>query len=67
MSHRAAADPAPSSTATPHYATSTHAAESHNVVPKYLDFMACTSLPDYAEHDINIITNIARIMVQDVH
>ncbi len=30
--------------------------------------MACTSLPDYAEHDINAVTvtNIARIMVQDV-
>ncbi len=28
--------------------------------------MACTSLPDYAENDINTVTNIARIMVQDV-
>jgi hypothetical protein len=28
--------------------------------------MACTSFPDYAEHDINTVTNIARIMVQEV-
>jgi len=28
--------------------------------------MACTSLPDSAENDINTITNIARIMIQDV-
>ncbi|MFJ2319294.1 hypothetical protein [Pseudomonas sp. NPDC087817] len=37
-----------------------------NAVLKYLDLIACTSLPDYAEHDINTVTNIARIMVQDV-
>lgn len=37
-----------------------------NAVLKYLNLMACTSLPDYAEHDINTVTNIARIMVQDV-
>jgi hypothetical protein len=35
-------------------------------VLKYLNLMACTSLPDYAENDINTVTNIARIMVQDV-
>ncbi|VVO93482.1 hypothetical protein PS880_02431 [Pseudomonas fluorescens] len=28
--------------------------------------MACTSLPDYAENDINTVTNIPRIMIQDV-
>jgi hypothetical protein len=28
--------------------------------------MARTSLPDYAEKDINTVTNIARIMVQDI-
>ena len=37
-----------------------------NAVLKYLNLMACTNLPDYAEHDINTVTNIARIMVQDV-
>ncbi|MGL6243067.1 fructose-bisphosphate aldolase [Pseudomonas sp.] len=37
-----------------------------NAVLKYLNLMACTSLPDYAEHDINTVTNIARIMVQDI-
>ncbi|TPG95744.1 fructose-bisphosphate aldolase [Pseudomonas caspiana] len=37
-----------------------------NAVLKYLNLMACTSLPDYAENDINTVTNIARIMVQDV-
>ncbi|MCU0119899.1 fructose-bisphosphate aldolase [Pseudomonas sp. B2M1-30] len=42
------------------------AAERLEAVLKYLDLMACTSLPDYAEHDINTVTNIARIMVQDV-
>jgi hypothetical protein len=28
--------------------------------------MACTSLPDYAENDINTVTNISRILLQDV-
>ncbi|MHC8341501.1 fructose-bisphosphate aldolase [Pseudomonas sp. HLT2-19-2] len=37
-----------------------------NAVLKYLHLMACTSLPDYAENDINTVTNIARIMVQDI-
>ncbi len=32
----------------------------------YLTLMACTTLRDSAEADINTITNIARIMVQDV-
>ncbi|WP_243435278.1 MULTISPECIES: fructose-bisphosphate aldolase [unclassified Pseudomonas] len=37
-----------------------------NAVLKYLDLMACIHLPDHADHDINTVTNIARIMVQDV-
>ncbi|MBK5551952.1 MULTISPECIES: fructose-bisphosphate aldolase [unclassified Pseudomonas] len=37
-----------------------------NAVLKYLNLMACTSLPDYAENDINTVTNIARILIQDV-
>lgn len=32
----------------------------------YLTLMACTTLRDSAGNDINTITNIARIMVQDV-
>jgi hypothetical protein len=28
--------------------------------------MACTSLPDYAERDINAVTHVARSMVQDI-
>jgi hypothetical protein len=42
------------------------AAERLNAVLKYLDLMACIRLPDHAEHDINTVTNIAKIMVQDV-
>lgn len=42
------------------------AAERLNAVLKYLDLIACARLPDHAEHDINTVTNIARIMVQDV-
>jgi hypothetical protein len=42
------------------------AAERLNAVLKYLDLIACTRLPDHAEHDINTVTNIARIMVQDI-
>jgi diadenosine tetraphosphate (Ap4A) HIT family hydrolase len=41
-------------------------AERLNAVLKYLNLVACTSLPDYAENDINTVTNIARILVQDV-
>ncbi|WP_448725451.1 hypothetical protein [Pseudomonas farris] len=37
-----------------------------NAVLKYLNLIACTSLPDYAENDINTVTNIARIMIQDI-
>ncbi|MCE0462385.1 fructose-bisphosphate aldolase [Pseudomonas uvaldensis] len=32
----------------------------------YLTLMACTTLRDSAENDINTVTNVARIMVQDV-
>jgi hypothetical protein len=42
------------------------AAERLNAVLKYLDLIACTRLIDHAENDINTVTNIARIMVQDV-
>lgn len=35
-------------------------------VLKYLSLMARTTLPDYAENDVNTVTNIARILVQDV-
>ncbi|RBC01330.1 fructose-bisphosphate aldolase [Pseudomonas sp. MWU12-2115] len=41
-------------------------AERLHAVLKYLDLMACTRLPYHSEHDINTITTIARIMVQDV-
>ena len=37
-----------------------------NAVLKYLDLMACVHLPDHAEHDINTVTTIARILVQDM-
>ncbi|GAB6408378.1 fructose-bisphosphate aldolase [Pseudomonas sp. MHK4] len=37
-----------------------------NAVLQYINLMACTSLPDYAENDINTVTNIARILLQDV-
>lgn len=37
----------------------------HAVLP-YLQLMGCTSLPDYADHDINTVANIARILLQDV-
>lgn len=42
------------------------ASERLNAVLKYLDLMTCIRLPDHAEHDINTVTTIARIMVQDV-
>jgi hypothetical protein len=38
-----------------------------NAALRFLNLMACTSLPDYAEHDINTVTNIARILLQDVN
>ena len=37
-----------------------------NAVLQYLNLMACTSLPDYAENDINTVTNISRILLHDV-
>ncbi|NHX02999.1 fructose-bisphosphate aldolase [Pseudomonas koreensis] len=37
-----------------------------DAVLKYLDLMACVHLSDHAEHDINTVTTIARILVQDV-
>jgi hypothetical protein len=37
-----------------------------NAVLQYLNLMACTSLPDYAENDVNTVTNIARILLQDI-
>jgi len=37
-----------------------------SAVLKYLDLIACIHLPDHAAHDINTVTTIARIMVQDV-
>jgi len=33
---------------------------------KYLDLMSCIHLHDHAEHDINTVTTIARILAQDV-
>ena len=54
-----------------HYAHMSHPATDHPVLlidadAPLRELHACTSLPDYAEHDINTVTNIARIMVQDV-
>lgn len=37
-----------------------------NAVHKYLDLMTSIHLPDHAEHDINTVTTIARILIQDV-
>ncbi|MFW0753397.1 fructose-bisphosphate aldolase [Pseudomonas sp. H11T01] len=37
-----------------------------HTVLNYLTLMACTSLPDYAERDINTVANVARLMVQDI-
>ncbi|PNB49311.1 fructose-bisphosphate aldolase [Pseudomonas sp. GW456-12-10-14-LB2] len=42
------------------------ASERLNAVLKYLDLIACIHLPDHAEHDINTVSTIARLMVQDV-
>jgi hypothetical protein len=38
-----------------------------NAVLKYLNLMGCTTLPDYAENDINTVTHIAWILIRDVH
>ncbi|MGF0240513.1 hypothetical protein ACQR3P_12495 [Rhodococcus sp. IEGM1300] len=40
--------------------------ESLSAVLKYLNLMACTNLPDYAENDINTVTNIARGPILDI-
>lgn len=37
-----------------------------NALLKYLDLMACVHLPDHDAHDINTVTTIARILVQDM-
>ena len=37
-----------------------------NAALGHLNLMACTSLPDFAERDLNNVANIARILVQDV-
>jgi len=42
------------------------ASERLNAALAYLNLMACSSVSDYAEHDINTVANTARIMVQDV-
>ncbi|MBV7576367.1 fructose-bisphosphate aldolase [Pseudomonas sp. PDM32] len=42
------------------------AVERLNAVLQFLNLMACTSLPDYAENDINTVTNISRILLQNV-
>ncbi|KTC63063.1 fructose-bisphosphate aldolase [Pseudomonas fluorescens ABAC62] len=33
---------------------------------EHLNLMACSSLPDFAERDLNNVANTARILVQDV-
>ncbi|MEO8491173.1 MULTISPECIES: fructose-bisphosphate aldolase [unclassified Pseudomonas] len=37
-----------------------------NAALEHLNLMACSSLPDFAERDLNNVANIARILVQDV-
>ncbi len=37
-----------------------------NAALEHLNLMACSSLPDFAEHDLNNVANTARILVQDV-
>ncbi|PJK36041.1 fructose-bisphosphate aldolase [Pseudomonas sp. S10E 269] len=37
-----------------------------NAVLEHLNLMACSSLPDFAERDLNSVANTARILVQDV-
>ncbi|MHC8317334.1 fructose-bisphosphate aldolase [Pseudomonas sp. LB3P31] len=37
-----------------------------NAVLHYLHLMACTSQPDCTENDVNTVTNVARILLQDV-
>ncbi|WP_416364843.1 fructose-bisphosphate aldolase [Pseudomonas sp. NFX183] len=37
-----------------------------NAALEHLNLIACSSLPDFAERDLNNIANTARILVQDV-
>ena len=37
-----------------------------NAALEHLNLMACSSLPDFAELDLNHVANTARILVQDV-
>ena len=37
-----------------------------NAALEHLNLMACSSLPDFAERDLNNAANTARILVQDV-
>ncbi|MPQ84064.1 fructose-bisphosphate aldolase [Pseudomonas sp. MAFF 730085] len=37
-----------------------------NAAVEHLNLMACSSLPDFAERDLNNVANTARILVQDV-
>ncbi len=37
-----------------------------NAALEHLTLMACSSLPDFAERDLNNVANTARILVQDV-
>ncbi|CRM36891.1 hypothetical protein [Pseudomonas sp. 31 R 17] len=37
-----------------------------NAALEHLNLMACSSLPDFAERDLNHVANTARILVQDV-
>ena len=39
---------------------------SYRAALEHLNLMACTRLPDFAERDLNNVTNTARILVQDV-
>ncbi|EIK59605.1 hypothetical protein PflSS101_5048 [Pseudomonas lactis] len=40
--------------------------ERFNAALEHLNLMACSSLPGFAERDLNNIANTARIRVQDV-
>lgn len=37
-----------------------------NAALEHLNLMACSSLPDFAERDLNNVANTARILVRDV-
>ncbi|WP_411565879.1 fructose-bisphosphate aldolase [Pseudomonas orientalis] len=37
-----------------------------NAALEHLNLIACSSLPDFAERDLNHVANTARILVQDV-